>query len=168
MPQSENKGCWYWTGDFNCHRSGKGDKDRRTVLPESLKDSLTRHIAETQGYFMMLIEKKASVAFICLTLLRKNIRMPEKNGDGFGRFHQGQFLLILALMLSAVIICTQLRFKRHLNQLQQKQESQSSHQLIHLDTVSQHICYKMDMTLGQCRSFSATATYRRPWFTPMW
>jgi len=29
-------------------RSGKGVKDRRTVLPESLKDSLIRHIAETR------------------------------------------------------------------------------------------------------------------------
>jgi integron integrase len=29
-------------------RSGKGDKDRRTVLPESLKDDLMLHIAETR------------------------------------------------------------------------------------------------------------------------
>ena len=32
-------------------RSGKGDKDRRTVLPESLKDSLFRHICETRSLF---------------------------------------------------------------------------------------------------------------------
>lgn len=32
-------------------RSGKGDKDRRTVLPESLKDDLTRHIADVKSLY---------------------------------------------------------------------------------------------------------------------
>lgn len=32
-------------------RSGKGDKDRRTVLPESLKDDLIRHIGETHALY---------------------------------------------------------------------------------------------------------------------
>lgn len=32
-------------------RAGKGDKDRRTVLPESLKDSLIWHIAETRSLY---------------------------------------------------------------------------------------------------------------------
>lgn len=32
-------------------RSGKGDKDRRTVLPESLKDVLIRHIAEIRAVY---------------------------------------------------------------------------------------------------------------------
>ena len=32
-------------------RSGKGDKDHRTMLPESLKDSLIRHIAETRSLY---------------------------------------------------------------------------------------------------------------------
>ena len=31
-------------------RSGKGDKDRRTVLPEALKDDLIRHIAEVRSF----------------------------------------------------------------------------------------------------------------------
>jgi integron integrase len=30
-------------------RSGKGDKDRRTVLPETLKDELIRHLAEVKS-----------------------------------------------------------------------------------------------------------------------
>jgi len=32
-------------------RSGKGDKDRRTVLPESLKDDLIKHIAEGRSLY---------------------------------------------------------------------------------------------------------------------
>jgi len=32
-------------------RSGKGDKDRRTVLPEILKDDLIRHIAEVRTFY---------------------------------------------------------------------------------------------------------------------
>lgn len=32
-------------------RAGKGDKDRRTVLPDSLKDALIRHIAETRSLY---------------------------------------------------------------------------------------------------------------------
>ncbi|MEW6573661.1 MAG: integron integrase [Bacillota bacterium] len=32
-------------------RSGKGDKDRRTVLPERLKDDLIRHIAEVRSLY---------------------------------------------------------------------------------------------------------------------
>ncbi|MCL5420957.1 MAG: integron integrase, partial [Nitrospirae bacterium] len=32
-------------------RAGKGDKDRRTVLPESLKDDLIRHIAEVRSLY---------------------------------------------------------------------------------------------------------------------
>ena len=32
-------------------RSGKGDKDRRTVMPESLKDDLIRHIAEVKSIY---------------------------------------------------------------------------------------------------------------------
>ncbi|MEW6676138.1 MAG: integron integrase [Nitrospirota bacterium] len=31
--------------------SGKGDKDRRTVLPDALKDDLIRHIAETRSLY---------------------------------------------------------------------------------------------------------------------
>jgi integron integrase len=34
-------------------RAGKGDKDRRTVLPESLKDDLIRHIAEIRSFYDM-------------------------------------------------------------------------------------------------------------------
>jgi integron integrase len=32
-------------------RSGKGDRDRRTVLPESLKDDLIRHISEVRTFY---------------------------------------------------------------------------------------------------------------------
>jgi integron integrase len=32
-------------------RSGKGDRDRRTVLPETLKDDLIRHIAEVRTFY---------------------------------------------------------------------------------------------------------------------
>lgn len=32
-------------------RAGKGDKDRRTVLPESLKDDLIRYIAEIRSLY---------------------------------------------------------------------------------------------------------------------
>ncbi len=32
-------------------RAGKGDKDRRTVLPETLKDDLIRHIAEVRSLY---------------------------------------------------------------------------------------------------------------------
>jgi len=32
-------------------RSGKGDKDRRTVLPDSLKDDLIRHISEVRSLY---------------------------------------------------------------------------------------------------------------------
>jgi integron integrase len=32
-------------------RSGKGDEDRRTVLPETLKDELIRHIGETRALY---------------------------------------------------------------------------------------------------------------------
>lgn len=32
-------------------RSGKGDKDRRTILPESLKDDLITHISEVRGLY---------------------------------------------------------------------------------------------------------------------
>jgi len=32
-------------------RSGKGDKDRRTILPESLKDDLIRHLAEVRSIY---------------------------------------------------------------------------------------------------------------------
>ncbi|BBO16950.1 integron integrase [Candidatus Brocadia pituitae] len=32
-------------------RSGKGDKDRRTILPESLKDDLIAHISEVRGLY---------------------------------------------------------------------------------------------------------------------
>ena len=32
-------------------RSGKGDKDRRTVLPEVLKDDLIRHLSEIRSIY---------------------------------------------------------------------------------------------------------------------
>lgn len=32
-------------------RSGKGDKDRRTILPESLKDDLIAHISEVRSLY---------------------------------------------------------------------------------------------------------------------
>lgn len=32
-------------------RAGKGDKDRRTILPETLKDDLIRHISEVRAFY---------------------------------------------------------------------------------------------------------------------
>jgi len=45
-------------------RAGKGDKDRRTVLPELLKDDLIRHIAETRPLYDS--DRKRDMNGVCL------------------------------------------------------------------------------------------------------
>lgn len=52
-------------------RSGKGDKDRRTVLPESLKDDLIRHISQIRALFDEDRQKDINGVFLPDALERK-------------------------------------------------------------------------------------------------
>ena len=67
-------------------RSGKGDKDRRTVLPEYLKEDLIWHIATVRTSYDKDREEDLNGVWLpgCLALLRKSIRMQARNGDGSG------------------------------------------------------------------------------------
>jgi len=105
-------------------RAGKGDKDRRTMLPESLKDDLIRHIAETRDIYDS--DRKADMRGVYLpAALEKNIVMQERSGAGSGCSRQNQSLLIRALVLSDGIICILRHFKRRLRQLPQRRKSRS-------------------------------------------
>lgn len=52
-------------------RSGKGDKDRRTVLPVSLEDDLVRHISEIRASYDQDRENKINGVFLPGALERK-------------------------------------------------------------------------------------------------
>jgi integrase len=52
-------------------RAGKGDKDRRTVLPESLKDDLIKHIAGIRSLYDKDREKNLNGVYLPGALLRK-------------------------------------------------------------------------------------------------
>jgi len=71
--------------DFNMQtltvRSGKGDKDRTTVLPESVMDRLRVHMEKVRA----LHEKDLKAGYgksIFLTPWKESIKMQRKNGDG--------------------------------------------------------------------------------------
>lgn len=74
-------------------RSGKGDKDRRTVLPDALKDDLIRHIAEVRYLYDQ--DRKENVNGVGFREhLKGNIPMPAKSGDGSGSSRQSRCQLI--------------------------------------------------------------------------
>ena len=52
-------------------RSGKGDKDRRTILPESLKNELVHHISSVRGLYEQDRKDKASGVYLPGALERK-------------------------------------------------------------------------------------------------
>ncbi|MDP1808016.1 MAG: integron integrase [Actinomycetota bacterium] len=52
-------------------RSGKGDKDRRTVLPEALKNELIKHVSENRALFDQDRENKISGVYLPGALERK-------------------------------------------------------------------------------------------------
>jgi integron integrase len=52
-------------------RSGKGDKDRRTVLPESLKNDLIAHVAQVRGVYQEDRERKINGVYLPGALERK-------------------------------------------------------------------------------------------------
>ena len=66
-------------------RAGKGDKDRHTMLPTSIKESLSRHIEAVRCQHQEDIEKGLD-ALRCRTPLIASIRTPTKSGDGNGYF----------------------------------------------------------------------------------
>jgi len=80
--------------DFNSAtifvRSGKGDKDRSTVLPTAVKERLLEHLKGVKE----LHEKDLAVGYgrsRCLMPLGANIRMRERNGRGSMFFHQASY-----------------------------------------------------------------------------
>lgn len=52
-------------------RAGKGDKDRRTVLPEVLKDDLIRHMAEVRSLYDLDRKEEISGVWLPSALERK-------------------------------------------------------------------------------------------------
>ena len=66
-------------------RSGKGDKDRYTMLPSAVRDSLIQHL-EVSNPSTTRILRTGWAGFHCPMLSIENIQMPAKNGDGSGFF----------------------------------------------------------------------------------
>jgi len=95
-------------------RSGKGDKDRRTVLPESLKDALLHQISSVKRKYMSRTGKIIQNGVYLPGALEKKIsECGERVEFGSGSFLQKLFLLIREAALSAVIISTQQRCREH-------------------------------------------------------
>jgi integrase len=74
-------------------RDGKGNKDRVTMLPVFLVDSLKRHLEKVK----ILHERDLKQGFgmvTCLTHWRESTEMPTRSGDGSMFFLQPLFQLI--------------------------------------------------------------------------
>lgn len=79
-------------------RSGKGDKDRKTVLPEVLKDDLIRHLSEIRSIYDQ--DRRNEINSVWLPgHWRRNIPMPGSNGGGSGFSHRSRSLSIRGLTL---------------------------------------------------------------------
>jgi site-specific recombinase XerD len=63
-------------------RDGKGDKDRVTMLPQSLVEPLQTHLERVQVLHRAAILKRAMARSICPMRLIENIRMQAGNGVG--------------------------------------------------------------------------------------
>lgn len=90
-------------------RSGKGDKDRRTMLPLSLKGALEDHLRRTR----LLYEedrRAMSPAFNCRRGWSENTPTPERNGPGSGCFQPPDYPAIRGVEPSAGIMSWKITF----------------------------------------------------------
>jgi site-specific recombinase XerD len=68
-------------------RSGKGNKDRYTILPSAVRDSLMQHLRNVKAQHDEDLRNGLG-RVSCPMLSTENIQTPAKSGDGSGCFQQ--------------------------------------------------------------------------------
>ena len=91
-------------------RSGKGDKDRVTMLPGAVKEPLLTHLQGVKGQHERMF-KRIWVVLPCPMRWNANIQTLGKNGAGSGYFLQPAITLIESLVRNGGTIFTN-RFYR--------------------------------------------------------
>lgn len=90
-------------------RSGKGDKDRTTILPDMLKPELTMHL----GAIRKIYEEDRVQNVPGVYLPNALERMPTRSGTGSGSSHRQVLPLILACSSSDDTPCTHQFSRKH-------------------------------------------------------
>ena len=92
-------------------RDAKGGKDRVTLLPDCLIESLRTHLARVKELHDRIFHWALDV-FICLMLWNENILMPVENGVGNLHSHRTTYQQILVLKYDDVIIYMRKHYKK--------------------------------------------------------
>ena len=104
--------------DFNYNqivvRDGKGEKDRITILPDSIKEYLKNHFREIKLVHEKDIKKGFGEVVLPYSLHRKNIQMQVKNLFGSGFFPHQRDTLIKKKIQKEDIIYMKVLFREKL------------------------------------------------------
>lgn len=138
-------------------RCGKGAKDRKTVLPESISLNLKIHLKQTKMIHQQdLVDGYGSV-YLPRGLSRK---YPNASREWIWQY------LFPAQVVSGDIISIQVDCAVQCDQPPKELVSRNTLLLIFSATASPPICWKMVMISGLSRSFWVTSMYPPPWSTP--
>jgi integrase len=145
-------------------RRGKGQKDRRVMLPDSIRDRLEAHLAEARRTH----ERDLATGFGQVVLpdaLERKFQMHRRSGGGSSSSRPRESAGMRASGRRRVFICTSrlssARSRKPHGGRALPSESRATPSAIHL----RHTCSRADPISGQCRSSSATRTSARQWCT---
>ncbi len=122
-------------------RSGKGNKDRYTMLPSAVRDSLVQHLRDVRAQHEADL-KRGLAGFHCRMLWTENIPAPVKNGAGNGFFRPPVISPIGSRANSAGIISTNPCCNAHLKKRGSKPEFSNRQGAIHCVIHLRRTCWR--------------------------
>lgn len=149
--------------DFGRHvltvHAGKGDKDRRTMLPESLGTVWNEHVVTVRR----LHERDRAEGLPGVALphaLEQKYPNAGRLGVGFGRSPRRRFPLTRVHTSCGATTIIRVRFRSASRRQSTQQGLPSQHPSIRCGTVLRRTCWRTGMTFGRSRSCLATRTCR--------
>lgn len=145
-------------------RSGKGDKDRRTVLPESVRGALAAHL-ESIRCLHEADRADGAPGVACQMPWSASTRTRGRSGVGSGYFLPGTSRWIPAPALSVDTISIRVRSRNGSSKPSATRASPKPRRSIHCGIASPRTCWRLEQTSGPFRNCSGTRTCRPRWST---
>jgi site-specific recombinase XerC len=145
-------------------RSGKGDKDRVTMLPGAVKEPLLTHLQKSNDNTRKMF-KRVWVASPCPTRWNANIQTQGKSGAGSGYFPHPAITPNESLGRNGGTIFTKRYCRRQSKTLSGERESRSRRVPTLFVILLRLISWKTGMTFALSKNSSATPMSAQQWCT---